>query len=1068
MGCRLRLKMVAHAFLAFIQVACATAAVNVHIVPHTHDDVGWLKTVDEYYSGRNNSIQHAVVRSILTSVQQSLAQDPTRRFTYVEQAFFQRWWREQSEASRELTRSQVRNGQLNFVNGGWCMHDEAATHYVAMVDQTTLGHRLLKDQFGDDGIPTVGWQLDPFGHSSTQAALLSADAGFDALYFGRIDYQDLELRNKERRAEFIWRASPSLGPDAQVFAGLTGEYGGNYGAPAGFNWDIRSNDEPVEDNENLQDHNVASRVEDFVKAALDHANRTRGEHVMWTMGSDFEYECAESWYANLDKIIKYVNQDGRVKAFYSSPADYTKAKFAEAAAGTVTWPVDSGDNADFFPYADGPHQFWTGYFTSRPALKRYVRENVALFNSMRQLQALAQGGGADPLAQLQTFEEALGVAQHHDGVSGTAKQHVTFDYAQRIAKGYGVGMSVLGDSLDTLLLGGAKGAWTRCMRLNETVCAQTQQASGSVTVSLWNPTAQARTETVRVPVSGATVSVKAMNGSSVASQTYPAGETVDQYARDTKEAVTIAAFQATIPPLASASFIITVGAQSADKSPKLAAPKADTILENDALKLTFDSTSGRVKSIANKITGTNTSLSQTFCYYEGNEGNAKSGQHSGAYIFRPKDDQKCHEVTANAAVEIVQTVGAEGDIVQEVRQVFSPWLTQTVRLNKGDRHAQFEFTVGPINLRDEAHNASEMACVSWRQTGNCDPDGPREPTKDLPCSDEVPEDASGFCECADGRKAEKSGCGHALFTCADACEFRVGKEVVSRFSTDIKSNGELWTDSNGREMMHRKRDFRPTWDFKQTEAVAGNYFPCGSAAAIRDANSQLTILVDRSQGVGSLTDGAMEFMVHRRLLRDDARGVGEPIDETKFVRPYTGGHSQGQHFGPGMVVRGTHMVSLEPPATAAAVWRPLADRVFSAVVLSLGSATGVKDVAAMATALPPNVQLMTLEAISADQILLRLSHQFGLGEHATLSKPATVDLGALFDPAFITIKAAEEVSLTNNQKKSTIMERRQRNAKWTQDGEAPHAWRTLPPLNFPAEPMVTLGPLEIKTFVLTV
>jgi alpha-mannosidase len=56
-----------------------------------------------------------------------------------------------------------------------------------MVDQTTLGHRFLLDEFGPvGGVPRVAWQLDPFGHSATQAALLSFEAGMDGLFFGRI------------------------------------------------------------------------------------------------------------------------------------------------------------------------------------------------------------------------------------------------------------------------------------------------------------------------------------------------------------------------------------------------------------------------------------------------------------------------------------------------------------------------------------------------------------------------------------------------------------------------------------------------------------------------------------------------------------------------------------------------------------------------------------------------------------------------------------------------------------------------------------------------------------------
>lgn len=53
--------------------------IHVHLVPHSHDDMGWLKNIDEYYYGIKNNIQRAGVQYILASVVKELYWDPEKR-----------------------------------------------------------------------------------------------------------------------------------------------------------------------------------------------------------------------------------------------------------------------------------------------------------------------------------------------------------------------------------------------------------------------------------------------------------------------------------------------------------------------------------------------------------------------------------------------------------------------------------------------------------------------------------------------------------------------------------------------------------------------------------------------------------------------------------------------------------------------------------------------------------------------------------------------------------------------------------------------------------------------------
>eukprot|EP00959_Pyramimonas_sp_CCMP1952_P251017 5246459-Pyramimonas_sp.AAC.1 len=60
-------------------------------------------------------------------------------------------------------------------------------------------------------------------------------------------------------------------------------------------------------------------------------------------------------------------------------------------------------------------------------------------------------------------------------------------------------------------------------------------------------------------------------------------------------------------------------------------------------------------------------------------------------------------------------------------------------------------------------------------------------------------------------------------------------QVIIRTSTSIASRGVVHTDSNGRDMLARTRDARPSWPLNTSwgfNEAAGNYYPLAAAAVV--------------------------------------------------------------------------------------------------------------------------------------------------------------------------------------------------------------------------------------------
>ena len=158
-------------FLSFL----GASSVNVFLVPHSHNDVGWLQTVDGYY----NSSTH----NILNNIYGLLNSDSELRFSWAESAYLNMWLLEYPE-KKEGFKQLVQSGRIEIIGGGWTQNDEALPDFELVIRQMEDGYNFLKKELD---IPRIraGWQIDPFGHPSLTPALWEK-MGYESMTFVRV------------------------------------------------------------------------------------------------------------------------------------------------------------------------------------------------------------------------------------------------------------------------------------------------------------------------------------------------------------------------------------------------------------------------------------------------------------------------------------------------------------------------------------------------------------------------------------------------------------------------------------------------------------------------------------------------------------------------------------------------------------------------------------------------------------------------------------------------------------------------------------------------------------------
>lgn len=854
------------------------------------------------------------------------------------------------------------------MQGGWVSPDEATSTHSAVADQLIQGHLWLDRTFGVT--PTIGFQIDPFGASTTVAQLWKS-AGFTHHVIDRINYRTKDLLKEKKALQFLWYPSaddttapgaPSVTPtfrsafsnaaqtasDAASFLktatsthftstlslnhGLksrsydemsaekseqtmdlqherTLEFSSksastasntknqvilsrpntkaksaqvdsntpyifthildeNYCFPMLDGFDFEGDETK---NPKITNANMLERADAYARQIRKRSKEFRIPRLLMLHNCDFRYQKAYLQFDNMDKIINFINghqERYNVSIKWSSLSDYFST--VDSTYPPSHWPVRGQE--DFLPYDDNDESWWVGFYSSRPELKGTIRkaeaelrilDNLFTYTSLvgsssavsRNPKSATSKPSVRPIffnstANAHLVDElhrAVGIAQHHDAVSGTERQLVAENYAQLLKTAQSASDPIVESFInyiasepstfnmepmprtfstqasrahakDSHIDQHNQGTKHSSFGKNRPDSKVLEAANGPsfsrlpkdlqnlvvdvpVTVLVYNSLRKSRYEIVKVPVWNDDIVVQDRKGKTLQSSIFSNLLLEDTY----HSPYTLFIEAQHIPPAGFITLTLRRTGVPVPAPSSLGAPDFPTTIMNDkdGLSVKVD-WNGKITSVT--VEGSPIPFLQDLKSYHAYSG---PGQASGAYIFRP-NGTKAHSITDYATTTVRST-----SLVSEIFQSFAPYVNISSRIYANPQlYMDVTYRIGPL-------------------PGN--------------------------------------------------------RELVSRFETAIAtSKGDIATDNNGWAVMNRKERKTASRDGEEglgTDSIAANYYPAVYSSFIHPprGGAFFAIVTDRTHGVSSVDQGALEMMLHRRLLQDDDRGLDQALNDTSIV-----------------------------------------------------------------------------------------------------------------------------------------------------------------------------------------